>query len=150
MKKIESKILLFIEFCLLLLGFLSLLNHSAFLLTKREVTGKVLKIEKHNVPKPYSLTIQYFDEYENKTTVMAVEDIDGRFGAQNIEKWKSGFACIYYKNYFPQKIYLCNYKFPNLGFIFMDIVYIVVLSFGCWFLLIKIRKKGIEKNINKS
>lgn len=142
MKQIESKILLIIEICLLFLGVLSLIDHSVFLLTKREGVGKVLKIEKLNVPKPYVITIQYFNEYENKTTVMTVDDIDGRYGAQNLEKWKAGEVCVYYKKYFPRQIYLCTYKYPNFGYIFIDVVFIGILVLGCWFLLIKIRKKS--------
>lgn len=130
-KKRGNLLLLLFELVLGVFGILSLIDNVFFIVMKKETNAEIIKVESLPLPKPYKVTLKYYNEYLNKTIVSYIDDIDGIYG-EKLPK-PTGNVSIYYKRYFPKEIYLIDYRYPNSGYVILNIVFLVIIGLAVYF-----------------
>jgi len=137
-KKVLYIILLIIEIILWMLSVLSIIDTCVFIYSKREATAKIEKIEKAEKPKPYILTLIYYNEYEHKYITSKVKNISGLYGRKL--DINSNINVLYGKR-FPSVTYLSDCKHPNYGQVIVLLVFFLILSFAIYFNISTLKKK---------
>jgi len=127
----ENLFLLIIEVILFILGLLSLIDDSLFLITKREASANIIKVEKLKLPNPYRITLSYYNEFEHKDIITHIDDIDGIYG-QTLPTTGESLS-VYYKPYFPKAVYIIDYKHPNIGYLIIYCVFLAIMFLAAYF-----------------
>lgn len=137
LKQKASLLLIFLEISLSILGILSLTDDVSFMITKKEANAEVIKIQSLSLPKPYKVTLKYYNEYVNESIISYIDNIDGIYGGKLPKA--TGHVTIYYRKYFPKEIYLADYHVPGIGYIILNIVFLVIMFIAIYFQASKLR-----------
>lgn len=134
--KTETIMLLIVEILIFILGIWAFSQDITFFLTKKEASAEVIKLEKLPLPKPYKITLKYFNDFENKYIITYIDDIDGRYG-QSLNSKKQ--LNIFYKKSSPHIIYLVDYKYPNLGNLILYILFLLIMIIAIFFQALRLK-----------
>lgn len=136
--KYQTIILIFVEIILFFLGVWVLIGDITFITTKKEVSAKIIKIEKLQKPKPYKITLEYFNEYENKEIKADIDDISGTYGLTL--PLVNNYVKIYYSKESQKIVYLVDYKYPHIGNLVIYLFFISIIIIAIIFNVLTLKK----------
>jgi hypothetical protein len=130
-KFLEDLFVLILVVIGLILGSYTFVSISSFLLTKKETLGYVIGVRKEAGPKPFNVKVKYYNSYTGDYHTTEINDIDSRYAASvGLAKWGGSRHPVVYKKYFPQALYLKDYKHPTIGYLILLLIFNSAMILG--------------------
>src|ERR1700749_3966725 len=127
MKRKSERIILFlVSFVLLIFSIYSVYSDIDFFITKRQTTGKILKIINQGEHDPLLVRVSYYNSFVNKVITCNLEVTNDN--ENKLRKSDLNNVHVSYAKGDSRTVYLYDYKEPKTGIIIFDIFMVIAMS----------------------